>query len=182
MVAKLEPGDEFPAEWDATDSFMDPRLVPWVQVSQVYWMSQRLFHRRLSPHKISASQARVLAVLYCSSRPMKVTEISALLFQESQAATAMVHRLEARGWIRREPDLSDRRSVRLELTGTGRELAAAISEVAGAVYEDMFAGAMSAKESHQLLAALRKVRQHAFDLPETGLSLRAAQKYAIWRD
>ncbi len=52
-------------------TFMDPTLMPWVLVSEVYWMSWKLLERRLYHLGVSASQARLLAVLYYSDAPVK---------------------------------------------------------------------------------------------------------------
>ncbi len=163
-------------------TFMDPALAPWVQLSQVYWMSFRVLDRRLLPCNVTASQARVLMVLHWSARPLKLTEISALLFQEAQTATAMVHRLETRGLIIRDADPSDQRALRLRLSTAGRELAVAISGIARTLYEELFLTSIRDDEAEQLVTALRKVRDRAFTLPETDFRLRAARRYSIWRE
>jgi DNA-binding MarR family transcriptional regulator len=54
--------------------------------------------------------------------PPMLADISRFLMQEPQSLTALVQRLERRGWIRREPSQRDRRAVLLELTEAGRQL------------------------------------------------------------
>jgi len=52
----------------SSPTFMDPALMPWVLVSEVYWVSWKLLERRLYHLGISASQARLLAVLLLLGR------------------------------------------------------------------------------------------------------------------
>jgi DNA-binding MarR family transcriptional regulator len=54
--------------------------------------------------------------------PPRLADISRFLMQEPQSLTALIQRLERRGWIRREPSQRDRRAVLLELTEAGRQL------------------------------------------------------------
>lgn len=54
--------------------------------------------------------------------PPRLADISRFLMQEPQSLTALIHRLERRGWIRRQPSQRDRRAVLLELTEAGRQL------------------------------------------------------------
>jgi len=54
--------------------------------------------------------------------PPRLADISRFLMQEPQSLTALVQRLERRGWIRREQSPGDRRAVLLELTEAGRQL------------------------------------------------------------
>jgi DNA-binding MarR family transcriptional regulator len=54
--------------------------------------------------------------------PPILADISRFLMQEPQSLTALVQRLERRGWIRREQSPRDRRAVLLELTEAGIQL------------------------------------------------------------
>jgi DNA-binding MarR family transcriptional regulator len=113
----------------SSPTFMDPALLPWVLVSQVYWMSYKLLERRFYHLGVSASQARVLAVLHYSDGPIKPSSIATLLFQETQSITGILHRIESRGWVVRAPDPTDRRAVGLQLTDAGRKLTDEITEI-----------------------------------------------------
>jgi DNA-binding MarR family transcriptional regulator len=70
--------------------------------------------------------------------------------------TNRLDRLERSGLIRRHPDLSDRRGVRVELTEAGSE-AWVESTNAQAIKEALVAGALSKREQHQLNGLLRKL-------------------------
>ena len=54
--------------------------------------------------------------------PPRLADISRFLMQEPQSLTALIQRLERRGWLRRLPSQRDRRAVLLELTEAGRQL------------------------------------------------------------
>lgn len=69
---------------------MDPALMPWVLVSELYWMSYKwmsykLLERRLYHLGVSASQSRALVVLYYSAEPVKPSRIAALVFRRRRA-------------------------------------------------------------------------------------------------
>ena len=158
------------------------RLLPWVLITEIYWMSYKLLERRFYHLGVSASQARVLAVLHFATEPIKPSLVATLLFQETQSITGILHRIETRGWVRRLPDPHDRRAVGLELTEQGREITTEIVEIAEALYDDLFASVLNAQEKRQLEATLKKVRAVGFKLPETDFKLRRAQQYPIWKD
>jgi DNA-binding MarR family transcriptional regulator len=170
------------AKAPSAPTFMDPALMPWALVSELYWMSYKLLERRLYHLGVSASQARVLTVLYYAAEPMKPSAIATLLFQETQSITGIVHRVEERGWVQRLADPHDRRAVGLQLTDAGRKLTAEIVQVMHELHDELFASAWSATERREVEAGLRKVRALAFKLPETDFKLRRAQQFPIWKD
>ncbi len=166
----------------SSPTFMHPSLMPWVLVSEIYWMSYKLLERRFYHLGVSASQARVLAVLHFAKKPMKPSLVATLLFQETQSITGILQRIEARGWVQRSPDPNDRRAVGLELTDKGHEVTREIVKISDELYDELFAAALSPAEAKQLEAALKKVRALGFRLPETDFKLRRAQQYPIWKD
>ena len=163
-------------------TFMDPALMPWALVSEVYWMSWKLLERRIYHLGVSGSQARVMMVLRSSPGPIKPSAIATVLFQETQSITGILHRIEARGWVQRLPDPTDRRAVGLELTAEGRKVADRVGEVSRELYDELFADALGAAEKRNAETALRKVRANGFRMPETDFRLRRAQQYPIWKD
>jgi DNA-binding MarR family transcriptional regulator len=158
------------------------RVMPWILITEIYWMSYKLLERRFYHMGVSASQARVLAVLHFADGPIKPSLVATLLFQETQSITGILHRIEARGWVRRLPDPNDRRAVGLELTEKGREVTEEIVKISEDLYDDMFGSVLSASDKKSLETILKKVRTLGFKLPETDFKLRRAQQYAIWKD
>ena len=163
-------------------SQIQARMLPWILITEIYWMSYKLLERRFYHMGVSASQARVLAVLHYADGPIKPSLVATLLFQETQSITGILHRIEARGWVRRLPDPNDRRAVGLELTDQGREITEQIIKISEELYEDMFGTTLNATDKKSIETILRKVRALGFKLPETDFKLRRAQQYAIWKD
>jgi DNA-binding MarR family transcriptional regulator len=163
-------------------SALHQRMLPWVLITEIYWMSYKLLERRFYHLGVSASQARVLAVLHFTDEPIKPSLVATLLFQETQSITGILHRIESRGWVRRLPDPNDRRAVGLELTDKGRTVTEEIVQISEGLYEDMFASVLNASEKKAVEATLKKVRALGFKLPETDFKLRRAQQYMIWKD
>jgi len=166
----------------AAPTFMDPALLPWALISELYWMSYKLLDRRLYDLGVSSSQARVLAVLHHAKGPIKPSAVATLLFQETQSITGIIHRVEERGWVVSTPDPDDRRAVGLQLSDAGRALTEQVVRISRELHDELFAAALSVTERRQLEAALKKIRALGFRLPETDFKLRRAQQYPIWKD
>ena len=166
-----------------SESAIHQRMMPWVLITEIYWMSYKLLERRFYHLGVSASQARVLAVLHFAGGPIKPSLVATLLFQETQSITGILHRIESRGWVQRLPDPNDRRAVGLELTDKGREITDEIVKISDDLYDDLFGSkVITASEKRQIEVILKKVRALGFKLPETDFKLRRAQQYAIWKD
>lgn len=163
-------------------SSLHQKMMPWVLVTELYWMSYKLLERRFYHLGVSASQARVLAVLHFSKDPIKPSLVATLLFQETQSITGILHRIESRGWVERLPDPNDRRAVGLQLTDKGREVTEEIVKISDELYDELFSEVLTAADKRQIEQILKKVRAHGFKLPETDFKLRRAQQYAIWKD
>ncbi len=166
----------------ATARDIQQAMMPWVLITEIYWMSYKLLERRFYHLGVSASQARVLAVLHFADEPIKPSLVATLLFQETQSITGILHRIESRGWVERTPDPHDRRAVGLRLTEKGREISDEIVRIARELYDELFGSVLTATEKRQVENILRKVRAHGFKLPETDFKLRRAQQYSIWKD
>ncbi|MFE0022069.1 MarR family winged helix-turn-helix transcriptional regulator [Amycolatopsis sp. NPDC059021] len=81
--------------------------------------------RELAPHDIELWELELLACL-SRARPAQRLSAGQLMTQlqlTSGAVTNRVNRLERKGWVTREPDPGDRRSVLVALTDDGRERA-----------------------------------------------------------
>ncbi len=108
----------------------------------------RLFLQRSSLN-LSRTELGVLAAT--SEQPQRITDLAAAEGVTQPAITLLVNRLEQRGWLRREPDLEDRRAVRVTATDSGREA----FNHARAEYRAFFHGEMAslADEEVQTLAS-----------------------------
>lgn len=86
----------------------------------------RAMHRRsreaLSDLGLTPASARALRVLGGSERPLRMSELAERLRIVPRSATTLVDALERDGLVERHPDESDRRSMRVHLTGPGSQL------------------------------------------------------------
>ena len=83
-------------------------------VSAVYAESGR-------EHGVTPQQGQLLCVLM--AQPYGMGELSAMLRLAKSSLTGLVDRTERNGLVRREPDPSDTRAVRVALTPAGAKLA-----------------------------------------------------------
>jgi DNA-binding MarR family transcriptional regulator len=100
----------------------------------------------------------VLATLRRSGPPYKLrpVDFAATLMLTSSGTTKRLDRLEAAGYITREPDPTDRRGVLITLTPEGHTLVdeAAVKHMAN---ERRILGGLTAAEQRQLADLLRKL-------------------------
>jgi len=100
----------------------------------------------------------VLATLRRAGPPYRLrpTDFTATLMLTSSGTTKRLDRLEAAGYITREPDPSDRRGVLITLTPQGRSLVddAAVKHMAN---ERRILSGLTAAEQRQLADLLRKL-------------------------
>ena len=83
----------------------------------------------LAAWEVTPSQARALRVLSSSEEGMRPSGLADELRIAPRSATDVVDGLEARGWVVRTADPTDRRATVLTLTRDGRELVGRIEDV-----------------------------------------------------
>ena len=88
---------------------------------------QRALALRAGARGISSVQTRMLEFL--QDRAPTMHELAGLLGSDKSSTSGLVDRAERRGLVRRVPSQLDRRSVRVRLTPSGRELLRAVSEL-----------------------------------------------------
>ena len=99
---------------------------------------------RESGSEVSPPQQRLLGFISVRSRTL--SEIARMQGVTPATATTLVTTLEHRGWVRRTPDLADRRRVAVSLTDEGRA-ALATSQI---VAEQAVAALLGPLESDEL--------------------------------
>jgi DNA-binding MarR family transcriptional regulator len=82
--------------------------------------------RELAGRGLNSSETNVLAVL-ADGRPRAVGELAVATATRPTTLTSVLDRLAGRGLVVRELDPADRRSFVVELTGPGRDTAAAVN-------------------------------------------------------
>jgi DNA-binding MarR family transcriptional regulator len=124
-------------------------------------------HDRRIEHTLGVSQsvAQALAVVDGAGRALTPTEISERTLVASATMTAVLDTLERQGWIRRTPNPDDRRSILIEITSEGRELADRFIPGLHTV-ERRVLSALTPRERQQLLTLLGKVIASANELAD----------------
>lgn len=79
----------------------------------------RIQQRQLEPIGITPAQARLLRTVAFYDRPPRMADLAERLEVVPRAVTSLVDGLEASGWVRRVPDPTNRRVIRIELTDSG---------------------------------------------------------------
>ncbi len=100
---------------------------------------RQLDRRLLRAHDVTFIQALTLVAIGSFDRPQP-NLVATFLSQQSQTVTGVLDRLERAGHVHRFRDMNDRRAVRLELTDSGRKLAAAAEETLLRQVSTLFAG------------------------------------------
>ena len=111
------------------------------------------FAERLAVHDVSVPQWVVLRVLFDGdSLPLK--EIVSRVEVDQGSLSRMVDRLIARGWVRRDADATDRRTVAISLTKEGRLLVPKLAAEADANEKAFFSG-LSQREHTKFLRTIQ---------------------------
>ncbi|MFI0740654.1 MarR family transcriptional regulator [Streptomyces sp. NPDC021100] len=93
--------------------------------------------RYLDPVGITPAQSRLLRSVAHCEEPPRMADLAELLEVVPRAVTTLVDALEANGAVRRVPDPSNRRVIRIELTEQGRETLRAMREARRAAVEEI---------------------------------------------
>ncbi|MGW3627076.1 MarR family winged helix-turn-helix transcriptional regulator [Streptomyces sp. NPDC000880] len=88
---------------------------------------------------ITPAQSRLLRTLAHYDEPPRMADLAARLEVVPRAVTSLVDGLEASGCVRRAPDPTNRRVIRIELTDTGRATLRALRDARRAAAEDILA-------------------------------------------
>ncbi|MFI1393858.1 MarR family winged helix-turn-helix transcriptional regulator [Streptomyces sp. NPDC020681] len=88
---------------------------------------------------ITPAQSRLLRTLAHYEEPPRMADLAARLEVVPRAVTSLVDGLEAGDCVRRAPDPSNRRVIRIELTDTGRATLRALRDARRAAAEDILA-------------------------------------------
>lgn len=125
-------------------------------ITDVARLMRTVFERRVRALGLTRSQWLVIARVY--RRPgLSQSEIADLLEIEKASAGRLVDRMEAKGWLERRDDRSDRRINRLHLTPEAERLHAAIWPLAEATVENAMDD-LSADEQRQLTRLMTRVK------------------------
>ncbi len=125
-------------------------------ITDVARLMRTVFERRVRSFGLTRAQWLVVARVH--RRPgLSQSEVADLLEIEKAPAGRLIDRMQAKGWLERRDDSSDRRVNRLHLTAEGERLHAAIWPIAEATVDDALSD-LSAKEQRQLTSLMTRVK------------------------
>jgi MarR family transcriptional regulator for hemolysin len=125
-------------------------------ITDVGRLMRTVFERRVRAFGLTRSQWMVIARVY--QRPgLSQSAIADILEIEKAPAGRLIERMEAKGWLERRGDASDRRINRLHLTPEGERLHAAIWPIAEATVDEAL-GELSADERRRLTRLMARVK------------------------
>ena len=142
-----------------SDPLSKRRLKLWIRLLGITRASESHLREFLRVnHNTTLPRFDVMAALFRSREPVTMSELSRMLLVSNGNATAVVDRLEADGLVRRIPSESDRRTVHVALTETGRanfeHLAAEHEREVNALFGDV-----TAEDLDTLNGILKRMRK-----------------------
>jgi DNA-binding MarR family transcriptional regulator len=143
-------------------------------ITDVGRLLRTVFERRV--RAVGLTRAQWLVIARVHRRPgLSQSEVADLLEIEKASAGRLIDRMEAKGWLRRQADASDRRVNRLHLTPEARRLHAAIWPIAEATVDDALSD-LSAKERRALTGFMTRVKAKLQALAEHDPGARARRE------
>jgi MarR family transcriptional regulator, transcriptional regulator for hemolysin len=125
-------------------------------ITDVSRLMRTVFERRVRASGLTRAQWLVIARLH-RHPGLSQSQIADLLEIEKASAGRLIDRMQAKGWLQRRDDASDRRINRLHLTPEAERLHAAIWPIAEATV-DAALGDLSAKERRHLTGLMTRVK------------------------
>lgn len=110
---------------------------------------------RVARYDVTTQQCPALMVLYREDC-LNVTELAERIGVDFGGTSRLVDRLVAKGLLSDRPDGTDRRTRRMELTRTGRQIAQKVLSASQATNQ-VFSNRMSQREARQLQTILQKL-------------------------
>ena len=135
----------------ALEDFKVDDSVPYLMV-RVSGMMNRQLELALRPLKVSFQHWRILAVL-AEINGSSITDLSDYAVVPHSSLSRLLSRMEADGYVRRQTDAQDARTVRVYTTTLGEDMYRRILPMAVAVRESAMAG-MSTAQKTSLLGSL----------------------------
>ena len=119
--------------------------------------------------EVTLAQYRALVVL-ASRGPQRVGDLAGFLDVTASTATRMCDRLVRKGLAQRHRSSSDRRTVRVHISATGRDLVAAVTQRRRGEVQAIVER-MPPADRERLVATLRMFADAAGEVPEQDWSL-----------
>jgi DNA-binding MarR family transcriptional regulator len=124
-------------------------------IRRAHQTSMAVFAQEMAVFDVTALQFAIMQTLLDAPGCDQVT-VAQQVALDAATSGAVIGRLEARGWLRRDSDVSDKRRKLLWLTDEGRKAAHQMKKPVQNVQNKLLAP-LSADERRQLVALLKKI-------------------------
>lgn len=131
-------------------------------------LMRRRFDQRASDLGLSSAQWRLLVHVMLLDQPTQA-RLAERLEVEPISVSRLLDRMEEQGWVRREPDPTDRRSKIVLATEKTHAAWVDTRHVSEAIFEEALAGIDAAGRA-ALMAGLTQIIRNLTDTPEPGTS------------
>lgn len=121
--------------------------------------------RLLQPYGLSPATGLVLSVLADAEAPVAPNAIAERLIISRASVTSLIDSLEKRGYVKRQPHVSDRRMLSIELTDAGRKVAEEFRPVVHQ-HEAVWLGVLGEGEQEELIRTLHRVQERLMEAEE----------------
>ena len=119
---------------------------------------RRHFQELIEPHGITVQQYNVLRILRgVHPEPLPTLEIAGRLIEQTPGITRLLDRLDAKGLVRRQRCVSDRRMVHCWITDAGLSLLKSLDSAVNQADEEVMRG-LGSKDIEILIGLLERVR------------------------
>jgi DNA-binding MarR family transcriptional regulator len=115
---------------------------------------------RVAPHGLTTLQFTTLSVLDRHGAPLSTSQLARRAFMTPQSMSEVIHALERKGFIKRNPHPNHRRTLPATLTAKGRRVLAACEREVGELEDQMldgFSGEERAAFLRMVKAAVRNL-------------------------
>ncbi len=129
----------------------------WLSVVRAYNLCDALMARRLGALGVRTAEHEILANLR-REPGLSQQALAARCFTAKSHISGLLSDLEARGWVRREPDPADARAKRLFLAAAGARMAERTAQVQADVVA-LMSGATTAASMAQVQVAMTAVSE-----------------------
>ena len=116
----------------------------------------------IQPFNLSPATGLVLSILADSETPLSPNTIADRLIISRASVTSLLDSLEKRGFVKRQPHLSDRRRLLVELTDSGRQVANQFRPIVHQ-HQKVWLKALNEKEQEQLIQMLHRLQASLMD-------------------
>lgn len=116
----------------------------------------------LLPFDLSPATGLVLSILADAETPISPNQIAGRLIISRASVTSLLDSLEKRGFVKRQPHLSDRRMLLVELTETGRQVANRFRPIVHQ-HQKVWMSVLNENEQSQLIETLQDLQAALLD-------------------